>query len=147
MSNDIRRAALNLLARREHSTTELLRKLSSKDFDPATLQTVLATLITEGLLSDERFTESFIHYRRGMGYGPIRIQAELRDRGIADDLIQRHLVTSAEHWLTEAQYVWKKRFKNRLPTDYKTRAQQMRFLQYRGFTLEQINGIFRHDEE
>jgi regulatory protein len=124
-----------------------LRKLLSKQFDEDPIHAVLTALSNEGLLSDKRFTESFIRYRRDRGYGPLRIFAELKDRGITDDLIETCLEKSAESWLTHIRFVWQKRFKNRIPSDYKTRAQQMRFLQYRGFTHEQINSIFYSDDE
>jgi regulatory protein len=141
--NDIRRAALDLLARREHCTTELLHKLSKKNFAENDIHTVLTILSQENLLSDHRFTETFIRYRCKMGYGPLYIQAELKNRGVSEDIIQNHLQSSSESWLDTIHTVWHKRFKGHFPTDYKTRAQQMRFLQYRGFTLEQINSHFK----
>lgn len=146
-SNEIRRAALNLLARREHSQTELFRKLLKKNFLDTDIHLVLHGLAQEGLLSDSRFTESFIHYQCNRGYGPLRIRADLLERGISEDLIEHHLEITDNAWLTSVRHVWQKRFKNSLPKDYKTRAQQMRFLQYRGFTHEQIKSIINHDEE
>lgn len=143
ITHEIRRAAFHLLARREHSAAELLRKLSNKDFNEEDIHIVLAELSKEGLQSDQRFTESFVRYRREMGYGPLRIQAELKERGINSDLIAQHLDIHSDTWTTDIRQAWQKRFKNHLPNDYKTRAQQMRFLQYRGFTHEQIKRIFR----
>jgi len=130
-----------LLARREHSTTELVRKLS-KNFLKPDSQGVLADLVQEGLISHERFVENYIHSRRQKGYGPIRIQAELMERGIAEDFIDHHLNMADNAWFIGVRTAWQKRFKNQIPRDFKTRAQQMRFLQYRGFTLEQIESIF-----
>jgi len=141
--NDIRRAALDLLARREHSRTELLHKLSKKNFTEKDIHAVLTILSQENVLSDHRFTETFIHYRCRMGYGPSYIQAELKNRGVAEDLIQHYLLLSADIWLESLYNVWHKRFKGHVPKDYKSRAQQMRFLQYRGFTVEQINSHFK----
>ena len=140
---DIRRAALDLLARREHSKAELMHKLSKKNFAEKDILTVLTILSEENLLSEHRFTEAFIHYRGRMGYGPLYIQAELKNRGIAEDIIQQYMQTSSEIWSDSIREVWQKRFKGRVPGDYKTRAQQMRFLQYRGFTSQQINDHFK----
>lgn len=136
-----------MLARREHSQTELFRKLLKKTFLDADIHPVLHVLAQEGLLSDARFTENFIHYQRNRGYGPLRIRANLLERGINKDLIEHHLDISDNAWLTTVRDVWQKRFKTSLPKDYKTRAQHMRFLQYRGFTHEQINSIIKSDEE
>ncbi len=104
-------------------------------------------LATENLVNDARFIENFTHYRRSKGYGPLRIRAELIERGIAQDLIEHHLKILDNTWLDDAHRVWQKRFKNSLPHDFKSRARQMRFLQYRGFTSEHINFIFHSDDE
>jgi len=138
----VRRAALNLLARREHSSAELSRKLQKKLFTLVDINTVLTLLTQENLINNERFTESFIRYKRSKGYGPVRIRAELIERGITQDLIEHQLKILDNTWLDDAHRAWQKRFKNKLPHDFKSRAQQMRFLQYRGFTSEHINFIF-----
>lgn len=135
-----------MLARREHSEQELYSALIGKKFDSSAIHDVLAHLKSEGLLSNQRFTEAYVHYRRTKGYGPIRIRFELLERGITEDLIEQHIKIADNTWLNDAREVWKKRFKNRMPHDYRSRAQQMRFLQYRGFTQEHINSIFHSDE-
>jgi regulatory protein len=140
--SNIRKIALDLLSRREHSVLELSQKLRRKNFDSTHIQALIETLTKEGLLSNSRYIENFIHYRRNKGYGPLRIQAELLDRGISKELIEQQLNITDNEWLHEAKRVWQKRFKNNIPNDFKTRAQQMRFLHYRGFTHEQIESIF-----
>jgi regulatory protein len=146
-----RPTAINLLARREHSEHELSRKLRTKGFSDSDIQTTLATLTKEGLLSNTRFIEAYVHHRRQKGYGPLRIHAELATRGISEDMIEHHLNITDNAWLAHARHVWQKRFKGASPRDFKARAQQMRFLQYRGFTTGQINSIihstFHSDSE
>jgi len=131
-----------LLARREHSQKELQQKLRSKSDDADAIESVVAQLAEEGLLSNARFIENFIHFRKQKGYGPLRIAIELRERGISEEFITQHLNNREASWQEAAYQVWQKRFKNQVPSDFKTRAQQMRFLQYRGFTTEQIEGIY-----
>jgi len=143
---DIRRAALDYLARREHSELELSRKLRAKGFEAADIQGVLSTLSNEGLLNHTRFVENYIHYRRNRGYGPVRIRAELLERGIAENLIVAQLNIADNTWLDLGREVRTKRFKSVLPLDFKQRAQQMRFLHYRGFTRDQIDIIFHSDD-
>ena len=63
-------------------------------------------------------------------------------RGIAKEMIEDHLDITDNAWLAEVQRVWQKRFSGQHPADLKARGQQMRFLQYRGFTEEQIATIF-----
>jgi regulatory protein len=134
------------LAYRDHSTAELFRKLHhDKDFNEVEVHAALLVLQQEGLLNDARFTENFIRYRCSKGYGPVRIRAELLERGVAQNLIEQHLQIADNVWLDKVRKVWDKRFKGSLPQDFRARAQQMRFLQYRGFTTEQINSIFNSD--
>lgn len=134
----LRRVALNLLARREHSAKELLQKLQQRGFAEIDIQHLLTRLTEENLLNPARFIESFIHARSAKGIGPLRIQAELTERGLPQELIEHYLDITDNAWLIKAWEVWKKRFKNQRPIDFKTRAQQMRFLHYRGFSVEQI---------
>jgi len=139
---EIRRAAMNLLARREHSEIELARKLRRKGFAEDHIQQAMLQLIQENLLSNHRFIENYIHFRRAKGFGPLRIQAELIERGIHEELIDHHLKITDNAWFAEVREVWRKRFKNQMPQDFKTRAAQMRFLYSRGFTSEQIESVF-----
>ena len=132
----MRATAMNLLARREHSTQELRDKLLTRGFEDDEIVPALQTLSREGLLSDERFTESFIHSRMERGSGPVKIRAELRQRGVADEIISDWLDERDRMWLERAETVRCKKFGSVLPVDYKEKARQARFLQYRGFSAE-----------
>lgn len=144
---ELRRAAMNYLARREHSSWELTRKLRAKDFTDSEIQQGISALTAEGLLSDTRYIESYVHARRQKGYGPLKIEAELLSRGIAKELIEHHLKIADNAWFASAKKSWHKRFKGTLPRDFKLRVKQMRFLQSRGFTSEQIETIFSSDHD
>ena len=138
MNKEIRLAAMNYLARREHSQHELHRKLLNKGFESVAIQPVLQVLVEQGLLSDERFTEAFINSRLHRGSGPVKIAMELQQRGVSDELVDIHLDERAPQWMQSAIEVRSKRFGPAIPHDFKERARQMRFLQYRGFTMSQI---------
>jgi regulatory protein len=146
VSQSVRETAMNLLARREHSTQELRDKLLARGFEDDEIMPALQTLSQEGLLSDERFTESFIHSRMERGSGPVKIRAELRQRGVADEVIANWLDERDHAWLERAEAVRCKKFGSALPVDYKEKARQARFLQYRGFSAEQTRHVLRDDE-
>ena len=101
--DDARRIALSLLARREHSARELHFKLIARGCAESDVDAVLAALRIERLLSDERFAEAYVASRRERGYGPVRIEAELRERGVADEVIATHLDDSDQEWLHNRQ--------------------------------------------
>ena len=139
---DIRRSALNSLARRDHSQREIKQKLQSKGYSPEDIDAVIADLVQEKLINDHHFAENYVYWRGKKGYGPQRILRELEVRGIASDVIAEHLKITDNAWFAEARNVWQKRFKGRTPDDFNERAKQMRFLQQRGFTREQIESVF-----
>ena len=126
---------MDLLARREHSRLELFRKLKSREFDEESIEKVLDELNNAGWQSDARYAEVYIQKRANKGYGPIRIRQELIERGICCDLINSFLDNDKSYWQRLAKEVRVKKFGGAQPKDFKERAKQMRFLQYRGFAL------------
>jgi regulatory protein len=137
----VRKQALAMLARREHSSAELRRKLTVKGFPAKIIDDVLSDLDGERWLSDERFVEMFIRARRERGYGPVRIRAELTERGIDDAVIAAYLDASDPEWLQRLERAKTKRFGVSKAPDFPERARQMRFFQARGFTMEQIRTV------
>lgn len=95
-------------------------------------------MLSNGYLDEQRFVENFIRSHQHKGHGPQRIIAELQARGIPAEMIAEHIEINDNAWLDEALRIWHKQFKGKQPKDFKERAKQMRFLQYRGFTYEQI---------
>lgn len=140
----IRSSAFGLLARREHSTAELKEKLGSRGFDEGMTDEVLTELARKGLLSDERYVASFITHHAARGQGPQRIRAGLRDAGVTGELVDRLLAAAGIDWVDCARTVRQKKFKG-LPASYPERAKQARFLQYRGFSQDQIRAAFGPD--
>lgn len=130
---------MDLLARREHTEREVIRKLSVKVDDQALLREVVEQLTQDGLLSDERFTETYLRYRSSKGFGPIRIGAELREKGVAEHVIGQYLNSSDEKWYRLALVVKNKKFGSDTTKDIHEKARQMRFLVNRGFVRDQVN--------
>ena len=132
-------AAMDYLSRREHSSHELFQKLLAKeDYDADEISEVLAYLSNQNLLSDERFTEGFVQQRFQRGSGPLKIRAELRQKGVSDAMIGTFLNQSISEWQESALDVRIKKYGLERPSDLKEVARQTRFLQSRGFTTEHI---------
>ncbi len=135
--------ALGLLARREHAEREIKHKLLLRGYGREDVEDVIAGLKAEGLQDDARYTAAYIHARISKGYGPVRIAQELRQRGIAGDLVELSMAAADIDWRERLEAARSKRFGERLPADDKEQARQARFLHYRGFTTEQISHAFR----
>jgi len=145
----VRKAAYALLARREYGRQEMVNKLRGKGFAPELVESVVEQLVTERLLSDERFVDAFVRSRGNRGYGPRRIEAELRERGISDELSDERIAAGPSEdesdWVARAEEVRCRKFGEELPRDFQERAKQMRYLEYRGFTHEQIRAVFKRE--
>ena len=102
--------ALELLAQREHSVTELRSKLTKATFDADEIHELINKLTQSGLQSDQRFTENYLRYRSQRGFGSQKIIAELKQRGVKNELIQRTLNQQQIDWFALAITVRCKRF-------------------------------------
>ncbi|MCL7462295.1 recombination regulator RecX [Pseudomonas sp. NW5] len=138
----IRRAAMDLLARREYGRAELARKLRQRGAEAALIEPELERLSEEGLLSDARFLEVFVRSRAAAGYGPRRIRDELQQRGLPQGEIAQALEQAGIDWDDNLRALWQRRFGER-PRDSREQARQMRFLLYRGFASERISRLLR----
>ncbi|CAE6941242.1 recombination regulator RecX [Ectopseudomonas khazarica] len=143
----VRRAAMDLLARREHGRVELTRKLRKRGAPQELIEAALQRLSEEGLLSEARYLESFVAYRARAGYGPQRIREELGQRGLERGDIDQALRESAIDWFESLRETWQRKFAGQLPTDARERAKQGRFLAYRGYSLDMIGRLLRGSDE
>jgi regulatory protein len=139
----VREFALRLLARREHSVLELHHKLVRRGFTATQIIPVLKQLVTEELLSDARYAEVYAHQRVDKGYGPLRIESELRERGVAEEIVSATLEHFHEVWMEKLAALHRKRFAAVSSDHSAEQVRQIRFLRQRGFTLEQIRCLLR----
>ncbi|MDH3218066.1 MAG: recombination regulator RecX [Gammaproteobacteria bacterium] len=140
---EIRKKAMDLLARREHSAQELRQKLTAREFDNDAIEEAMRGLRDDGLQSDERFAESYINSRFNAGIGPRKIRFELRQRGIADELVDRYLDLYSERWDQSMIQQRVRKYGDAIPEDHAGRMKQARFLQNRGFSPESVMRLFR----
>lgn len=133
-----RSAALRLLARREHSRLELTLKLRQRGIEPDIIERVLDDYEVEGWLSDERFADIYARQRMDLGYGPLRILAELQQRGVHTTPECVREMTDAD-WIERAALLREKRFGlGDVSEDWDEKVRQARFLARRGFASDQV---------
>lgn len=138
----VRRVAMDLLARREHGRVELTRKLRQRGAADELIDAALDRLTEQGLLCEARYLHSFVASRARGGYGPLRIREELAQRGLPREAIEQALNEAEIDWSEQLRNVWQRKF-GQLPVDARERAQQGRFLAYRGYPLELIGRLLR----
>ena len=154
---------LGLLSRREHSVTELHRKLASRGYDQEIQQRVIQQLHDRGLQDDSEFARSFVESRRGRGFGPLKIASELQQRGIDRDTA-RELLEDDGQWLISCRQVAERKFgfshghvddaNDQDPDDMEHQSSQLdqrerlrrnRFLLQRGFPSAMTARVLRDD--
>lgn len=139
----IKEACLQYLMRREHSLQELMQKVSAKGFAEHDIMPVLEELTEQGLQSNTRFAESYARSRVHKGFGPLRIQAELQQRGAGDCYFDMAVEDIAGSWQDLLEQVYNKKYDVEKAMDMKEKARRSRFLQQRGFPRGMVLHLFK----
>ena len=141
-----RAAALDALARRDHASPDLRRKLLDKGYDAGVVAALFDALHAEKLLDDRRYAENFVAYHAARGQGPLRIRDELCRHGLEGTLVEECLDAFPD-WIVHLQRTQLKKFGAKQPSNYADRQRQARFLRYRGFTSAQIRMALGFDTD
>jgi len=141
---------LQILSQREHSRSELRRKLlvharaAQAEGEPESapepieeVEAVLDWLQANRYLSEERFVESRVHARASR-FGNLRIRRELAQHGVALTADAAQQLKDSE--AARARDVWSRKF-GQVAADTAERARQVRFLAGRGFSSEVIRRV------
>lgn len=145
----IEQRAVQLLSRREQSEFELVQKLCQRGFNRPAVLHVVERLQARRWQSDERFAEMFYRSRVEQGYGPLKIKAEMQQRGINSVLIETIFADAATDWRALAVERYRRKYGRYVPTDIdvKERSKRQRFLAQRGFSMDQVYSAERAAQE
>lgn len=150
--------AMNVLSVRDHSEVEIRRKLAAylqktmtapQESDDAAacvaaeeIESAIAYCTEHGWLDDERYARRYISSRSRKGYGAQRIKAELGQKGVDKTTIAAALSECDIDWYELVKIAAEKKFGHHLPVEWKEKAKLQRYLQYRGFSHEEIHSIY-----
>ncbi len=137
----LRGRALAMLARREHTRAEMLRKLSPHSESPEQIEQLLDALAARGWLSEARFAESRAH-TLARKFGSRKIEHDLRRRGVSAEVVEQTLERSLAQELENCRAAWRRKF-GVLPQSAAERGRQMRFLAGRGFSAEAVRQVLK----
>ena len=134
--------ALRILARRDHSCSELKQKLTMRGFQDTQIKAAVAECLRLSYLDDHRFALGCLRRLRRKGYGRRRIHQALRTKGISDGLIEE---TFKKHYplreqLEDCRNAMEKKIRK---TAIPKQQQIYRFLLQRGFAASHISGVIR----
>jgi regulatory protein len=128
--------ALKFLGFRARSEQEVRVKLAQLGFPQRTVETTLERLLTLNLLNDEQFARAWALTRvERQGFGPLRVEKELRTKGVSQSLIDRIVgeAIGPKQGKERAQVFLEKRFGNKDLRDPKVRRRVVGLLQRRGY--------------
>ena len=137
----LRERALAMLARREHTRAEMLRKLSPHSESPEQVEQLLDALVARGWLSEARFAESRAN-TLARKFGSRKIQHDLRSRGVSAEVVARTVERALAQELENCRAAWQRKF-GVLPQSAAERGRQMRFLTGRGFSAEAVREVLK----
>jgi regulatory protein len=137
LNKALKQAAYQILSRREHSRQELTRKLLDKDYQAEEVSDLVTRLEENDIQSDYRFADMIFRSRVNKGYGWLYIKQELRHKGVNDEIINELTKNHEIDWYLQAELAYNKRFDLTNELNDKEKAKRVRFMQNRGFTLEQ----------
>lgn len=133
--------AVRLLARREYARADLEQRLIAKGAARDEVAAVLDELVSQGLLSNERFAHALVAQKSG-SYSRRSIRGELKRKGVSGEAIDGALDDATVDDDAAMLALWQRRF-GTPPANDREKARQIRFLQSRGFELSAILKLLR----
>lgn len=140
-------SAIYLLSQRDHGTYELEQKLKVKGYGQQEIDAAIQFCSDNNYLSDLRYAQSQVRQNIYKGYGVNRIRQALAFKKVSSDLIAQALQAEQVDWFELAKEVAEKKFRGKKAIDQKEYAKQIRFLQYRGFSFDEISYALSLDTE
>lgn len=129
-----RHRMMDWLARREYGFAELvIRGQRDLELTQNEAENLVQALADDGLQCDQRFAESWVRSRLRKGQGPVKIKAELRQKGLNDAQITQAIELEAPDWESLARARLVQRFGADSPRDIKEKSKRIRFLAAQGF--------------
>lgn len=138
----LRATAFALLAKREYSKNDLIKKLLSFNASLEEVDALALELEQSHYQSDQRMAGMLVRSQVRQGRGPERIKQALKKHQIETELASEDL--QQIDWFEEALVLKIRKFGEEIVSDPKIKARQIRFLQYRGFSMDIILKVVHH---
>jgi regulatory protein len=145
-SEEALKRAVRFLSYRSRSEAEVQTKLTQLGFPAKVVEETIKRLRALNYLNDEAFARAWAQgMTEGRGYGPLRIERDLRQKGIAKSVISRILgeTFGSQEGKERAKMLLEKRFRGKDLHEAKTLRRAVSFLQRRGYRDSVIAELLR----
>ncbi|MEZ9418351.1 recombination regulator RecX [Vibrio breoganii] len=133
-----KKTALDLLSRCEYGRYELQQKLLNKGFELSDIDEAVEFCREHHYLDDLRYAKDQIKQHVEKGHGERRIRQNLHVKHVRSEVIDQALAEEPQNWFELAKLSVKKYLETNPSCESHEHSKQVRFLQYRGFSPEQI---------
>ena len=134
----LRARALYWLGQREFSVKDFRTKLERVCELDDLIDNLLADFIARDWLNEQRYMTSFVRQKISAGLGLFRIKQELQQHGIKSAESQLYFEQLDFDWFEQAQTTYQKKYGLSVCDDFKEKAKRFRYMQYRGFSPDEI---------
>lgn len=132
-------SAISILSVRDHSRSELKKKLTSKGYDEKITEQVIQRLVDSGYIKEDELTARYADIMLSKGYGRFRIRAKIHQKGLDGEDFEKAIGSACwlENELSSAITAGSKKIRSIKDEDQsKIRIKLSRFLVSRGFDYE-----------
>ncbi len=131
--------ALYWLSKRDYSIADFNKKLDKVCEDQRMKDQLVERLTENDWLSEARYIKAFIRSKVSAGLGAYRIINDLKQYGIKSQDAELAIEEQTTDWFEQAKKTYVRKYGESPIDDYKERAKRFRYMQYRGFSIDQIN--------
>lgn len=136
--------AINYIAYQMRTVQEVKNRLRKEEYDYRLIQKIIEQLIQDKYLDDVHFAKEYYRSYRSR-YGVFKIVANLKKKGIKDDLI--YSLQMEDDVELAYQSVIKKYDEKLEQMDYALKGKISQYLAQRGFTFETVKKVVNRIEE
>lgn len=142
-----RGVAYRYLSYRDRSADEIRRRLRRDEYEDPVVEDVVHHLEKAGLVDDRAFARTYAEGRfHSGGYGPVRVRADLRKKGIRPALVDSvigEVFSERDELVERARELAEKRWSqlSREPDELKRKKKVYDYLARRGFRFDVVRSV------
>ena len=134
--------ALDLIAMRDRTVSEIRKKMLDKQISPDVVESTIQTLLDKKFLNDERFVHNYINSQKRQGrFGRFRIVQKMKMLGLSKELIDNSKSEMDRDSEGERARELAEKWLIKNSTKDKHYERLGRFLASRGFEIDVIKNI------
>ncbi|HGJ5877311.1 MAG TPA: regulatory protein RecX [Arsenophonus sp.] len=130
--------AVSLLVKKNYSSGNMKRQLAKLAEKIGDVEHVLHRLTDNNYLNDAEFITYLFNKHIKKSHGPTRIKQEIRQKRFPQTLTEQEVEKGNIDWYVLAKEARVRKFGETLQSDSKEKNKQIRYLQYKGYTMEMI---------